>query len=542
MISDNLNFRTLFLIICTTFLFNKSPLFSQNWMPIDRFITSDWEAGDNIGISIAIDGEYMITGAWWEDNDPFVNSAGAAFIFKKDNMDNWSEVTKLTSPNPESLGYFGFSVAIDGEFAVVGAYNEDEDDGTNVYGNAGAVYVYHREPNDVWVMVQRLIASDFGQADYFGHNVAISGDYILVGAYNDDEDAGGNNPMDAAGSAYVFERQPNGTWNQVKKLVASDRAAGDDFGKFVDIRGDRAIIGAMNKDDDPNFYFSAGAAYIFEKNSSSGDWEETQKLLASDRSAFDNFGWDVAIDGDKALIGARAEADLPGGGIAGNTGAAYFFERNSSGVWEETQKLYASDHSQNDFFGGALDLHGNIAVIGAEMEDEDPSGGNSVSGAGSAYIFERQPNGVWQEVQKVIGLNRQIDDLFGASVSIRDDQIAVGAWRADQPDGQDQIFDVGAAYIFKRNTPLAVKENSWNHDIQIAPNPSEGLLRIVQKTDETMHVQLTVFDIFGKVILNEPIVLSHSFEISLDHIPAGMYLVSLKTDQSVSKQMKWMKL
>ena len=267
--------RKFFTILSTVFLLSNS-LFAQNWMSIDRLIGSDWEAGDNIGISIAIDGEYMISGAWWEDNVPFVNSAGAAYVFKKDNMDNWTELTKLVSPNAETLGYFGFSVAIDGEYAAVAAYNEDEDDGTTVTGNAGAVYIYHLESNN-WVMDQRLIASDYGQGDLFGYNIALSGNYLLVGAFSDDEDANGNNTMDNAGSAYVFERQPNGDWQEVAKLVASDRAAGDDFGKFVDIREDRAIIGAMNKNDDPNFYFSAGAAYIFERNNSNGAWEEPKK-------------------------------------------------------------------------------------------------------------------------------------------------------------------------------------------------------------------------------------------------------------------------
>ena len=77
-------------------------------MAIDRLLSSDWEQGDNIGISIAIDGEYMLTGAWWEDNVPFVNSAGAAYLFKKDNMDNWSEVIKWESPKCRSSGLFWF--------------------------------------------------------------------------------------------------------------------------------------------------------------------------------------------------------------------------------------------------------------------------------------------------------------------------------------------------------------------------------------------------------------------------------------------------
>ena len=540
MLIDSPNKKAMYFLILSFFLIINS-IISQNWMSIDRLISSDWEAGDNIGISVAIDGDFMITGAWWEDNIPFVNSAGAAYIFKKDNMDNWSEVLKLESPNAEVLGYFGFSVAIDGDYAVIGAYNEDEDDGTNVFINTGAVYVYHREMNDSWVMEQRLIASDFGEGDLFGYNLAISGTYIVIGAFSEDDDASGNNTLNNSGSAYIFERQPNGDWTEVEKLVASDRAEGDDFGKFVDIRGDRAIIGAMNKDDAPNYLFSAGAAYIFERDIN-GNWLEDQKLLASDRGNFENFGWDVAIDGDKALIGARAEADLPGGGTAANTGTAYFFERNSNGVWEEVQKLYADDHSQNDFFGGALDLDGNIAVIGAEMEDEDPDGNNTVSGAGSAYIFERKPNGVWEQVQKVIGENRQFDDLFGASASVRDDQIAIGAWRADEPDGQDQVSDVGAAYIFKRNMPLAVEENSWSQNIDIFPNPSQGQLHLMNTSGKPLDLQLEVYDLFGKVIYKKPIVLNNSIEIFFDNIPSGIYLLSLKNDGSQFKQMKWMKL
>jgi hypothetical protein len=163
-------------------------------------------------------------------------------------LGNWEETFKLTSPNPEPLGYFGFSTAIDGDFIVVGAYNEDEDAGGGmVFGNAGAVYVYQLQPNGDWQMMQRLVSDDPDDGDLFGYSVALSGDYLLVGAWSEDHDANGNNTMNNAGSAFVFERQPNGTWNLVEKLVGSDRAPGDEFGKQVDIRGEYAIIGAAIK-------------------------------------------------------------------------------------------------------------------------------------------------------------------------------------------------------------------------------------------------------------------------------------------------------
>ncbi|MCB0649795.1 MAG: T9SS type A sorting domain-containing protein [Saprospiraceae bacterium] len=524
----------IFLIIST-----QNLLDAQQWNLVQNISTSDLEAQDNLGFSVAIDEDYFITGAWWEDYQLTSNlsTAGAAYLFKRNTSNTWDEVEKLYAGFPEALGYFGCSVAIDGNQFAVGAYNED--DIPSGSGNAGAVYVYEILPNGTVQPTAHLVASDPGNGDLFGNNIAMSGGCILIGAHNQDEDITDSNTMNEAGAAYVFEKQNDGSWIEVQKLVASDRASGDNFGKFLDIRGDKLIIGAPNKTDESNFYFNAGAAYIFEKDPSSGQWIEVQKLLASDRSNFDNFGSDVAIQNDWGLVGARSKADLS---VGGNAGAAYFFNRDNDGDWQEVQKVLANDFDQNDFFGTSVDVDGSIVAIGAETEREDPDGNNTVVGAGSVYIFEKQSNDHWTQVQKVVGENREVNDLFGSVVAVRDFQIAVGAWSADVPTGSGFLLDAGAAYIFERDEPLDLKNNTLRQlDVSLSPNPSSGRLRLESKTPLHEASEVFIFNLLGDELFHDQLWLNETNDIDLSHLPSGIYTIYLKMENQSLKVFKWVK-
>ena len=185
---------------------------------------------------------------------------------------------------------------------------------------------------------QKLVASDS-----FGWSVSMDGNYAIIGAPDDD----GNEP--ASGSAYIFTRSGT-TWTQKAKLLASDGATDDNFGYSVSIDGDYAIIGAYR--DDSN----RGAAYIFKRTGTS--WAEEDKLTASDGTTGDIFGGSVSIDGDYALIG------VPGDD---GTGSAYVFKRDGTN-WNEQDKLLASDGAEYDLFGGTVSIDGDYAIIGAEGE------------------------------------------------------------------------------------------------------------------------------------------------------------------------------
>jgi len=272
-----------------------------------------------------------------------------------------------------------------------------------------------------WEEQQKLTASDAAAGDQFGSCVSISGTHAIVGArWNSDNGT-------SSGSAYIYEKN-GGTWTETK-LIGSDTVLGDWFGHVVSISGDTAIVGAPGEDDCAT---SSGAAYIFEKT---GDtWTET-RLKASDPAQSDEFGYAVAIDGSRAVVGAWLEDTI---GTSGSDGAAYFFEDNGTD-WIQVAKVRAGHTASRNLFGHAVSISGQLAVIGAYSDD---AGGTD---SGAAYIFE-ESGGTWSEVVKLKASDAAASDEFGYSVSISGTTAIVGAHYNDDNDTSS-----GAAYIFQDN-------------------------------------------------------------------------------------------
>jgi len=164
-------------------------------------------------------------------------------------------------------------------------------------------------------------------------------------------------------------------WSELSKNLALDKNASDYFGNAVSISGDYAIVGAKGGDYDAagqNLLSQAGAAYILKYNSGSSSWEQVQKLVSSDRESGDAFGYSVSINGEFAIVGAYTEGqnDL-NGNPASSFGAAYVFKLNiSTGIWEQKQKLVAFDRYIDDYYGQSVDINGNYAIVGAPFEEE----------------------------------------------------------------------------------------------------------------------------------------------------------------------------
>jgi len=276
------------------------------------------------------------------------------------------ELAKLLASDAAAGDWFGRSVSVSGDTAVMGAHSDDHAGGTD----AGSAYVFVRTAGG-WTQQAKLTASDAAASDYFGVSVSVSGDTAVIGA-NGDDHAGGTD----AGSAYVFVRS-GGVWTQQAKLTASDAAASDVFGFSVSVSGDTAVIGA-NYDDHAGGG-NAGSAYVFVKPS--GGWQnmtQTAKLTASDAVADDYFGYSVSVSGDTAVIGAYSDTHAGGG----QAGSAYVFV-GAGGVWSQQTKLTASDAATGDYFGLSVSVSGDMAVVGADGDDH--AGGGQ---AGSAYAFD----------------------------------------------------------------------------------------------------------------------------------------------------------
>ncbi|MBN4052304.1 T9SS type A sorting domain-containing protein, partial [Sphingobacteriaceae bacterium AH-315-L07] len=272
---------------------------------------------------------------------------------------------------------------ISGNYAIVGARHDDEDaSGANTMSDAGSAYIFERDSSGSWTEVEKIVASDREELDYFSE-VSISGNYAIVGAYKENEDASGANTLVWAGSAYIFERDSSGNWTEVQKIVASDRDGGEWFGSSIFISDNYVIVGAPK-----GGAIFGGAAYIFEQDSN-GTWIEVQKIAASDKESNDRFGWSVSLSNNHAIVGAyKEDEDASGANTMDEAGSAYIFERCSSGNWIEVQKIVASDRGTDDLYGWRSSISNNHAIVGAYEEDEDATGTNTLNSAGSVYFYE----------------------------------------------------------------------------------------------------------------------------------------------------------
>ena len=261
----------------------------------------------------------------------------------------------------------------------------------------------------------KITASDAAANDRFGAEVAVSGNYGIVSASQND-DAGSN-----SGSAYVF-RMDSG--QQLFKLTASDAAAGDAFGSSVAISGNLALVGASQDDDSGA---NSGSAYLFDATTGN----QFAKLTASDATAEDQFGTSVAISGNLALIGANGDG----------AGSAYLFDLNSR---QPLFKLTAQDGYNGDQFGSSVSLTANRAIIGAP---NDYIANYDYDAAGSAYVFDATTG---QQIEKLVGDPASYDEdaRFGTSVSTDGFHTLVGASGANY-GGE---FAVGKAYWFDTAT------------------------------------------------------------------------------------------
>jgi len=376
--------------------------------PLTKLLSSDISAGDWFGDSLDVDGNMAIISSYWDD-DNGANS-GSAYVFEFDGT-SWSEADKLLATDGATGDEFGFSSGIDNGTIIVGAVRHD----ANSKNDAGALYVYE-EINNSW-QETKLIANDHAPGDRLGWASAIDDDTIIVGAVGDNH-SGLSNP----GSAYVFTRiQAN--WTQQAKLTASDSLGEDLLGYSVSIDGDVAAVST------PFHLADTGAVYIFERVA--GSWTMSQKILASDGEQGDKFGTNVKILGNQLSVSAPYDDDA-----ATNAGAIYVFEHNGTS-WVETAKLTTSDAQPNDRLGYFVTgLTTDLVVAGSAFTD------GNVNDSGAVYLFGYDGTS-WLQQQKITATDTAANDWFGIAIGMDSNNIFIGAERSDSA-----ATDSGATYVY----------------------------------------------------------------------------------------------
>lgn len=278
-----------------------------SWAQEQKLLPSDTHRFDYFGQSVSVSGDVIVVGATGDDDSG--GGSGSAYVFRFDGS-AWIEEAKLTASDGAPQDFFGWSVSVSGDVALVGAAWSDD-----VGDESGSAYVF-RFDGTTWSEEAKLTPSDAAAQDHFAWSVSVSDDVALVGAYGDD-DAGVD-----SGSAYVFRFDGLG-WSEEAKLTASDGAAEDQFGGSVSIHEDQAVVGALGTDE---LGSESGSAYAYRFDG--GAWLE-EKWTASEGAAEDYFGTSVSVSASVALVGA------PGDDDAGTeSGSAYVFPVLERGIGE----------------------------------------------------------------------------------------------------------------------------------------------------------------------------------------------------------------
>jgi len=223
-----------------------SPTFAQPCSPeeVAKLLAADGASDDDFGWSVSISGDVAVIGAHGNgDSGPL---SGSAYVFRFDGA-NWMQDAKLLPNDGAALDYFGYSVSVSGDTAVVGAWGDEF--------STGSAYVFRFDGSN-WTQEAKLLADDGATVDDFGWSVSVSGDTAVIGA------VGGNGNGTTFGSAYIF-RFDGTNWTHEPKLVPSDVVSIDEFGRSVSVSGNAAVIGAWRDDDNGS---SSGSAYIFDLN------------------------------------------------------------------------------------------------------------------------------------------------------------------------------------------------------------------------------------------------------------------------------------
>ncbi|MEZ5977592.1 MAG: hypothetical protein R3F34_05170 [Planctomycetota bacterium] len=384
----------------------------------ERLVEAGLALGDRYGQSVATSGGRVAVGAPMHAYNG--SQSGLAWVYTRDPGGTLVLEDELVSfglaPNDE----FGTSVAIDGERAVVGAPYVD-----TLTINEGAAFVFERQPNGSWLQVAVLQAGDGTTGDRFGATVAIDGDTIVVGAPDDDPSG-----LSSAGSAYVFERDGGGNWNEAAKLVSPSSGATRRFGAHLDLDGDTIAVGQNLKASE------SGQPQVFLFARNGGAWPLEDSLASPDRSTPGSnlFCSDLDLDGDRLLVGDPATT-------AG--GRALLYERQGAN-WIGVDVIAASALISKAPVGTTVALCGDTAVLG---------GPGSAQKEGRAAIFLESSFGGWRELASIEPDIRSgiAPDEYALDLAMDDATIVAGAPRLTPVETG---IRTGATFVLRRGRLL----------------------------------------------------------------------------------------
>ncbi|MEM1218866.1 MAG: hypothetical protein AAGH79_08135 [Bacteroidota bacterium] len=519
------------------FLILPFTAFTQAFVWADSIAPSDGFINYLFGYELDLSKEWLAVGMP-RDNDP-VYGSGSVYLYQLDGG-QWNFFQKIAKPDPEPLDRFGSSVAIYGDYVLVGAQKDDIDGKQD----QGAVHLYQLLPDSAgnekkFQLIQSFTAFDGDAKDRFGRRVDLSADFIFVGARGDDDNG------QQSGSVYVYKKEkseesPFVFW---QKIVPDDGDSFDRFGDFLRVFKNNLIVGASGDDDaveEDSVIINCGSSYVYQISpGDSSVWTLQKKILPQTTSpAEEEFGHGVDIFGRYAIAGAMTDSI----GVD-SSGSAYIFnyKLGGTGNWGQAQKLVPQEPIPGSLFGFNVAMGKRLAVVGSRAIPEKNI-------PGYAYIYqlfpaENEMGEVWVPIQQIAMPGAAFQGKYGNSIAIYNRWLALGQ-RADTINdqiwhGSVQMYylDLQANASFSPIPQVAIDTPLYTA-LQISPNPfnGSGLIELATSLDQVnwKRASLQVVDLNGKIWwqkdLSEYI---PSLEVQLDFLPPGSYVLVQSTEASL---------
>jgi len=432
---------------------------------------------DRFGWDVAMDGDLIVIGAEGvDDHLADKSNSGAAYLFRF-LANEWVLEKTLTPSNPQGNGHFGYAVAASGDTVLVG------EPGASFFGEQnsnlrGVVHVFVRQGTD-WQEESVLTASDGVGGARFGWSVDIKNGTIVVGAPRDNSHGDGADD----GAVYVFEKVDGG-WIEKSKLFDAEGIFSAEFGWSVRTSGERLIVGAPFEIGEL-IGIRAGAAYIYSRVD--GVWTLEEKMNAPVPIDNGEFGWSVAVNGERAFAGEIFD-DTKGY----RAGSVHAYVVGESG-WIHESEITASNAEIEDYFGYSIALSGDRLLIGALLHNEDPA-----TRGGTVYVFDW--DGLdWIEGNRLTALQGDEAFGFGRAVALSDNRAVVGAANSNISD-----VKTGASYTFGP-TSLSISdaaELGLGGSLNLSPgypSPFNSSATLILTTGQTEFVSVDLFDVVGRL-------------------------------------------
>jgi len=454
-----------------------------------KIVSDNRESRAEYGTSVAINDNFAIVGA---SRETF--ASGAAYVYVKDNQGDWSYSQRLAATDPNEGAEFGGGAKFSEDYLVVAAGRADVG-GTQ---RAGALYVYNYVNNN-WEFGTKLIASDMTNDAKLGMNptsMDVEGNTIVSGAP-------GENVW--TGSVYVFTKE-GGTWTETQKILSPIPQEQDVFGVGVALSGNYLVVGANEVDG------RKGAVYVYLKDNN-GLFQYVQTLMASDAANNDFFGTSVSIAGDQMVVGAY--------GASNEQGAAYIFERDNQGSWTEVQKLTGNTSSESTHFGWSTDIQQDFILASAPHVDGLE--------AGEVYFYKRENSGTWLENQVLQGNDTVGEDFYGWCIAMHQEQLIVGApWEDEDANGGNTMDRAGSAYIFRDPNLLgAHSEYDGIRNISFYPNPSQHTITF---KSIRLIASVQLYGTNGALLKETQNLTTPHYILNIANISKGIYFVNVVFD------------